>query len=102
MFCSFFTKFLFSTLKSTQKYKVFIFNFKNFCVDFICEKENKRIYYQVAASVYDPNTFKREITPLKKIKDNYTKNIITLDDYSLSESGIYSINIIDFLLDDKY
>lgn len=56
----------------------------------------------MAASVYDPNTFKREITPLKKIKDNYAKNIITLDDYSLSESGIYSINIIDFLLDDKY
>lgn len=67
-------------------------------VDFVAEKGEERIYYQVAASVLDPITFSREIAPLHKIRDNYPKFILTLDDVPLSESGIRTVNIIDFLL----
>lgn len=67
-------------------------------VDFIAETEDDRIYYQVAASVLDPNTFAREIAPLQKIPDHYTKYIISMDEFPMSENGIKQINIIDFLL----
>ena len=67
-------------------------------VDFVAEKGEERIYYQVAASVLDPSTFAREIAPLHKIRDNYPKFILTLDDFPQSESGIHTINVIDFLL----
>ena len=69
-------------------------------VDFIAETEDDRIYYQVAASVLDPNTFAREIAPLQKIPDHYSKYIISMDEFPMSENGIKQINIIDFLLQD--
>lgn len=67
-------------------------------VDFVAEKGDERIYYQVAASVLDPNTFAREIAPLKKIRDHYPRFILTLDDFPMNESGIRTANLIDFLL----
>lgn len=70
-------------------------------VDFIAETEDDRIYYQVAASVLDPNTFAREIAPLQKIPDHYTKYIISMDEFPMSQNGIKQINIIDFLLQKK-
>lgn len=70
-------------------------------VDFMAESSGDRIYYQVAASVLDPNTFAREISPLKKIIDNYPKYIISMDEISMSEEGIKQVNVIDFLLNSE-
>ena len=67
-------------------------------IDFIAENGDDRAYYQVSASVLDPNTYAREIAPLKKIKDNYPKYIISMDEFPMNEDGIRQINIIDFLL----
>lgn len=67
-------------------------------IDFIAEKDGNKEYYQVSASVLDPATFEREITPLKKIPDNYPKYIITMDDITSNNEGIRQVNIIDFLL----
>lgn len=67
-------------------------------IDFVAESGDDRIYYQVSASVLDPNTFSREITPLKKIADHYPKYIISMDEISMSEDGIKQINVVDFLL----
>ena len=67
-------------------------------VDFVAEKEENRIYYQVAASVMDPVTFAREIRPLKKIDDYYQRYIISMDELPMNEDGIKQLNIIDFLL----
>ena len=44
------------------------------------------------------DTFDREITPLKRIRDNYPKYIITMDEMPMDEDGIKIINVIDFLL----
>ena len=79
-------------------YKVMIGKIGDNEVDFIAEKEDERIYFQVAYSVLDPSTFAREIAPLKRIRDNYPKYILSLDDYPMYEGGIKTINIIDFLL----
>lgn len=68
-------------------------------VDFIAEKNNRLHYYQVTASLIDENTFKREITPLQNISDNYPKTILTLDRFTLGDyDGIEVVNAIDWLL----
>ena len=67
-------------------------------IDFIAFKGSDRRYYQVAASVLDPVTFAREIAPLKAVKDNYPKSIISLDQLPMEAEGIRQINMIDFLL----
>ena len=68
-------------------------------IDFIAEKNGSKIYYQVSASVLDSAAFEREITPLRKVTDNYPKFIITMDDISSDNDGIVQVNIIDFLLE---
>lgn len=66
-------------------------------VDFVAQKGDNKVYYQVAATILDPATFEREIRPLKKISDNYPKYILSMDELPLGEDGINQANIIDFL-----
>lgn len=81
-------------------YKVYIGKINELEIDFIAEKGIDKIYFQVSATVLDPNTFAREIAPLEKINDNYPKYIITMDELPFNKDGIKQINIIDFLLND--
>lgn len=68
-------------------------------IDFIAHNGDDRIYYQVSASILDPNTYEREIVPLKKVSDHYPKYIISMDEMPMGEDGIKQINILDFLLE---
>ena len=69
-------------------------------VDFVATNMNEVEYYQVCASVLDENTLERELAPLKEIKDNYPKILLTLDDIGngANYEGIRQINVIDWLL----
>ena len=67
-------------------------------VDFVAIRDKQTEYYQVSASVLDQGTLERELAPLKQIKDNYSKSILTLDDYTGDYDGIRQINLIDWLL----
>jgi predicted AAA+ superfamily ATPase len=67
-------------------------------IDFVATSGGDRVYYQVAASVLDPTTFEREITPLRKVGDHYPKFILSLDELTTSENGIKQLNVVDFLL----
>ncbi|HBL84329.1 MAG: ATPase [Clostridiales bacterium GWF2_38_85] len=67
-------------------------------IDFIAVLGDNKIYYQVAASILDPTTFEREISPLKKVKDHYPKYILSMDEFPMSEDGIKQKNIVEFLL----
>jgi predicted AAA+ superfamily ATPase len=67
-------------------------------IDFVATIEDKRVYYQVAASVLDPATFEREFEPLRIIKDHYPKFVLTMDDLPTGHNGIQQMNIVDFLL----
>lgn len=78
-------------------YTVYIGKIGDLEIDFIAERNNEREYYQVSATILDGNTFKREIMPLKKVKDNFQKFIISMDEINLSEDGIKHLNILDFL-----
>ena len=79
-------------------YDVRIGKVGNLEIDFVATRDGKAVYYQVAASVLDPNTFAREIAPLKRVRDNYPKYIITMDELPMEEDGIQVCNVIDFLL----
>ena len=80
-------------------YQVSIGKVDNLEVDFVAQKGEDRIYYQVSASVLNPETYEREFKPLKKIADNYPKYVLTMDELPMGEDGIKQANIIDFLLE---
>lgn len=67
-------------------------------IDFVAEKGDERVYYQVSASILDPHTYQREIAPLKAVNDHYPKYIVTLDEVPMGEEGIRQMNAIEFLL----
>lgn len=68
-------------------------------VDFVAMDSDGIKYFQVAASVRDEKTLERELSSLKKIRDNYPKYVLTLDDDPDADyDGIRRINAIDWLL----
>lgn len=80
-------------------YKVNIGKYANSEVDFVAQKNGVLTYFQVTADMTNESTFKREMTPLKNIKDNYEKIVLTLDKFSAGNyEGIKVINLIDWLL----
>lgn len=58
-------------------------------IDFVAEKNKKRIYIQVAYLLADEKVIQREFGNLQKIKDNWDKIVISLDPVSMgSVEGI--------------
>ncbi|MCL2101725.1 MAG: ATP-binding protein [Fibromonadales bacterium] len=81
-------------------YKVHIGKFLNFEIDFIAETPKEKIYFQVSESLIDKSVFEREIAPLKSIKDNHEKVILSQDkNFITSYEGIKIKNVVDFLLE---
>ncbi|MDR3289109.1 MAG: ATP-binding protein [Peptococcaceae bacterium] len=66
-------------------------------VDFVAVRDKQTEYYQVSATVLDEGVLKRELTPLKQIRDNYPKFLLTLDDFTGDHDGIRQLNLIDWL-----
>jgi predicted AAA+ superfamily ATPase len=67
-------------------------------VDFVAVRDIQMEYYQVAATVLDEETLTHELVPLKEIRDNYPKFLITLDNFTCDHDGIHQLNLIDWLL----
>ena len=68
-------------------------------IDFMAQKPGSQIeYYQVAQSVMDENTLNRELEPLKDLKDNYPKFILTRDYNKNNYNGIQHLNVLEWLL----
>lgn len=71
-------------------------------VDFVIQKDGIYTYIQVTADITARQTFEREIRPLKAIKDNYKKLILTADQNTLGNyDGIEVINLLEWLLKTK-
>ncbi len=80
--------------------KVYVGKHNNREIDFVVQKaNNEREYYQIAFTVNDEKTFKREISAFDNIKDNYPKFLLTLDFDNTSINGIQKLNVIDWLLE---
>lgn len=80
-------------------YRVYIGKNDTTEVDFVVEAEDEYVYIQVALSVRDEQTLKRELKPLDNISDHFKKYIITLDYDTNNYNGIKQISAIDFLLE---
>lgn len=80
-------------------YKVKVGIMGNKEVDFIAEKEGEKLYIQVALTINDPNTLKREFGNLKNIADNYPKKVVTMEAFSGNTvEGIETQDLKSFLL----
>ena len=78
---------------------VYIGKINNLEVDFVAIDENDIVYYQVAATVRDEATLKRELSSLQQINDQYPKYILTLDeDPEADYDGIKRINALKWLM----
>ena len=71
-----------------------------FEIDFVAVNMQEVAYYQVAATVRDEATLERELHPLKMVKDNYPKTILSLDVAPVAyHNGIKIQNVLDWLLE---
>ena len=71
-------------------------------IDFICESQGNRLYIQVAYLLASEDTIQREFGVYERIRDNYPKYVLTLDEFDMSRDGIKHRNIRDFLLDKEW
>jgi predicted AAA+ superfamily ATPase len=72
-------------------------------IDFVAKDAHGEIsYYQVAWTVENPETARREIRALESIKDHYPKYLITHDIGDFSHNGIKQIHIVDWILSDTH
>ena len=80
-------------------YKIYIEKNEEKEVDFVAINKEGTIYIQVAYSVRDEKTLKRELEALETINDHYPKYILTMDlDPEADYNGIRKMNVLDWLL----
>lgn len=80
-------------------YEVYIGKLGNREIDFIAEKQNQKIYIQVAYKLESEATVEREFSVLQSIGDQYPKYVVTMDEFwKDSIDGIKHLYITEFLL----
>lgn len=68
-------------------------------VDFVAQKQGTITYFQVTADMTAQETFEREMKPLRAIRDNYPKVVLTLDRFTPGDyEGIQVRQVTDWLL----
>ena len=60
-------------------YEIYVGKYENKEIDFVVKNEDGIKYIQVALSLRDEKTLKKELEALQAVKDNYPKYIINLD-----------------------
>ncbi len=80
-------------------YKVTIGKYQDAEIDFVAEKQGIFTYIQVTADMTAEETFEREMKPLRSIRDNYEKLVLTLDKFTSGNyEGIKVVNVLDWLM----
>lgn len=84
-------------------YRVFVGINGNKEIDFMAEKDDERLYIQVAYMLTDDQTIQREFGNLLAIDDNYSKYVVTMDELAAGNAykGIKQIHLRDFLINYK-
>ena len=81
-----------------RNYKVYVGKKGDLEIDFIAEKQGKKIYVQVAYLLANEETIRREFSVYNFVKDSYPKYVVSMDELDFSQNGIIHKNIKDFLL----
>ena len=85
-------------------YKVYVGSMTGGEVDFVTKDAQDRLtYYQVSESTLQTEVMERELKPLQRIKDNYPKYLLTLDEVNSTADydGIRKENVLKWLLGDR-
>lgn len=81
-------------------YKIWTGMLRNAEIDFTVKNRNGQIqYYQVSWTISNPETERREFTPLKMVKDNYPKFLLLTESFPQSRAGIIHKNVFEWLLE---
>ncbi|MCD8010074.1 MAG: ATP-binding protein [Lachnospiraceae bacterium] len=82
-------------------YAVYIGKYETTEIDFVACRHGIYTYIQVTADLTSETTFEREMRPLRRVRDNYEKIVLTLDRLTIGNyDGIKVIHVIDWLLND--
>ena len=82
-------------------YSVSVYNVAGREIDFLAEKRGKRYLIQVAYSVVEESTLRREFAPFDVLDQSMKKIIITNDDIDFSTSTVQHIPLKDLLSMDE-
>lgn len=85
-----------------RNYKVTVGKFGNKEIDFVCDKQGKKLYVQVCYLLASDETIQREFGVYDIIRDNYPKYVVSLDEFDMSRNGIKHLNIRNFLLMEEW
>jgi hypothetical protein len=67
-------------------------------IDFTCKKNGEYLYVQVCYLLHSQSTIEREFGNLEKIRDNYPKMVVSMDDIRMnSRNGVKHMRLRDFL-----
>ena len=85
-------------------YNVYVGKFDTREIDFVAEKpDGSRIYVQVCFFFSSNDVIVREFTPLKEVKDNFPKYVVSLDRFAKRNTdGVIGIHLKDFLLSQNF
>jgi predicted AAA+ superfamily ATPase len=79
-------------------YTVFTGDWQTLEIDFVAEKNNERVYIQVAYMLTEQSTIDREFGNLALIRDNYRKLVVSMDAaFANTVYGIEHWNLLRFL-----
>ncbi|MDO4178191.1 MAG: ATP-binding protein [Phascolarctobacterium sp.] len=79
-------------------YDIYVYDNAGKEIDFLCTKNGKQYYVQVAYSVAEDKTYEREFNAFKNLDNLSQKIIITNDELDYSTSNVKHIKLKDFLL----
>lgn len=83
-------------------FNLFVFRKGSQEVDFLAEKNNRQYLIQVAYSIAEESTYRREFALFNKLDQTREKIIITNDDFDFSTSTVRHINLKEFLINESF
>ena len=83
-------------------YEIYIGKVDDMEIDFVAIKDGAITYIQVALTVREESTLKRELKPLSSVKDSFPKILLTMDNFPVTyHNGIKQLYALDFLNGDS-
>lgn len=82
-----------------NNYTVYVGKTGNKEIDFVADKNGKKLYIQVSYQITNDNIFDREFGNLQLVSDNYPKYVVSFNDVMIGNdyNGITHMNLIEFL-----